>query len=249
MDRGKRATALMLPVVIVTASTEAAALAYQRVVERRGAQVRLALPDAPGRARDALDGASGLLLSGGEDVDPALYGAAPNPGAGVEVNRARDELERSLLAAALERDLPVLAICRGMQFLNVFMGGKLIQDLPHHKVVGQDGGWGSAYHQVYLAPGSKLAAILGAGGFLRVNSRHHQGLRDAQKAPPLLATAYSVQDGLVEALESPAHDWVIGVQCHPEREEEVPRAFGRLFEAFVERAGRALRRHQGVGRP
>ena len=71
---------------------------------------------------------------------------------------------------------------------------------------------------------------------MRLNSIHHQGLREAQKAPDLLAIAYSLDDGLIEGLESPAHDWVIGVQCHPEREKEVPSSFRRLFQAFMERA-------------
>ena len=224
------------PLIVVTASDEATACPYRSSVERRGGKVRLALPGATPAPEEALSGASALLLTGGEDVDPALYGEEPDREAGLELNRPRDDMDLYLLRQALERDLPVLAICRGMQLLNVAFEGKLIQDLPGHKGDMKDGDWEPAYHQVYLSPGSKLAAILGSGGFLRLNSIHHQGLREPQKAPVLLATAYSLEDGLIEGLESPAHDWVIGVQCHPEREDEVPKSFGRLFQAFVERA-------------
>jgi putative glutamine amidotransferase len=169
-------------------------------------------------------------------VDPALYGQTPNPAAGVKSSRPLDDLEMPLLRLALDRDLPVLAICRGMQLLNVAFGGTLIQDLPDHRATHGNGRWESAYHQTYLAPGTRIAAVLGIGGFFRLNSRHHQGLREAQKSPALLASAYSLGDGIIEALESPAHRWVLGVQSHPEREDETPRAFARLFQRLVERA-------------
>ena len=107
---------------------------------------------------------------------------------------------------------------------------------PGHNIELKDGHWASAHHSIFLSPGSKLAAILGMGGFFRVNSLHHQGLREAQKAPRLLASAYCVEDGIIEGLESPDHRWVVGVQCHPERHDEVPKAFVNLFTAFVERA-------------
>ena len=87
-----------------------------------------------------------------------------------------------------------------------------------------------------MAPGAKAAAIIGSAGFFKVNSRHHQGLRDAQRAPRLMTTAYSVEDGLVEGLESPEHSWVIGLQCHPERQDEVPNLFANLFAGLAERA-------------
>ena len=85
-------------------------------------------------------------------------------------------------------------------------------------------------------PGAKAAAVIGSAGFFRVNSLHHQGLNEAQRSPRLMTTAYSVEDGLVEALESPEHSWVIGFQCHPERQDEVPRSFANLFAAFLDRA-------------
>jgi putative glutamine amidotransferase len=140
--------------------------------------------------------------------------------------------------------MPVLAICRGMQLLNVAFGGKLIQDLPGHRPRPQDEQRIPVKHVIYLAPGAKAAAIIGSAGFFRVNSWHHQGLREAQRSPRLMSTAYSVDDGLIEGLESPEHSWVIGLQCHPERQDEVPRAFANLFAAFLDRAemylGRSL---------
>jgi putative glutamine amidotransferase len=187
-----------------------------------------------------MDGIGGLLLPGGPDVDPAHYNAVPDSQAGLELCRSLDDLELRLLDYALGHDMPVLAICRGMQLLNVACGGQLIQDLPGHKSARSDarpdGCWEPEKHLIYLAPGAKSAAIIGSAGFFRVNSLHHQGLREAQRSPQLMTSAYSVEDGLIEGLESPTHSWVIGVQCHPERQDEVPRSFANLFAAFYERA-------------
>jgi len=183
-----------------------------------------------------LEGVGGLMLTGGPDVDPLLYGATPDPDAGLDLCRPLDDLELRLLDHALQHDMPVLAICRGMQILNVAFGGQLIQDLPGHRVEQKDGRWVSSTHLIYLSPGAKAAAIIGMAGFFRVNSRHHQGLKEAQRAPRLMTTGYSVDDGIIEGLESPEHSWVIGIQCHPERQDEVPRSFANLFDAFRERA-------------
>ncbi|MCH7653041.1 MAG: gamma-glutamyl-gamma-aminobutyrate hydrolase family protein, partial [Chloroflexi bacterium] len=95
-----------------------------------------------------------------------------------------------------------------------------------------------------ISPGSKLAAVVGSGGFVRVNSRHHQGIKEPQKSSELLASAYSLEDGYIEALESPGHRWVIGVQFHPERRMEVPPHFDRLFQSLVERAAEGVRAAQ-----
>ena len=209
---------------------------YLQVMESLGAEVRLLLPPEEGPAHWLLDGAGGLLLPGGPDVDPKLYHADPDPQANLELCRPLDDLELRLLDYALGHDMPVLAICRGMQLLNVALGGQLIQDLPGHKAEKADGCWEPQRHLIYLAPGAKAAAIIGSAGFFRVNSLHHQGLTEAQRSPQLMSSAYSVEDGLIEGLESPAHSWVIGLQCHPERQDEVPRSFANLFAAFYERA-------------
>ena len=134
--------------------------------------------------------------------------------------------------------MPVLGVGPGMIALNVAFGGAAPTEVVGHDVELEDGEPVSAYHRIYIAPGSKLAAIVGSGGFVRVNSRHGVGLRDAHKSPRLLASAYGLDDGVVEALESPEHDWVIAVQFNPERRMEVPPQFDRLFQGLVERAAR-----------
>jgi putative glutamine amidotransferase len=181
-------------------------------------------------------GVGGLLMSGGPDVDPARYGVPSDRDAGLELCPPLDDLEFKVLDLALERDLPVLAICRGMQLLNVAFGGQLIQDLSGHQAETLAEDPATLQHLIYLAPGAKAAAVIGSAGFFRVNSLHHQGLREAQRSPRLMSTAYSVDDGLIEGLESPQHSWVIGLQCHPERQDEVPRSFSNLFAAFLDRA-------------
>lgn len=175
--------------------------------------------------------ASGFLLLGGVDVDPQLYDEEPHPKTD-KTHRDRDENELALVRQALERDVPVLCVCRGHQLLNVAMGGTLVQDLegPAHKWVnGNDSNW----HEVKVLDG-RLAEVYGRDARIRVNSRHHQGITDERLAPGLRVTARS-PDGLIEGFESESHRWVVGVQWHPERPEMRPDA-GPLFEAFV-RAG------------
>ena len=145
-----------------------------------------------------------------------------------------------LLRAALDDDMPIYTLGGGMQLLNIAMGGKPAVEVDAHSDVGGDGGAVSAYHHIYIAPGSRLAAVVGSGGFVRVNSRHDKGIREAQKSPWLLASAYSLEDGVIEALESSRHRWVIGVQFRPERRMEVPPHFDRLFQSLLERAAERM---------
>ncbi|HLF04625.1 MAG TPA: gamma-glutamyl-gamma-aminobutyrate hydrolase family protein, partial [Dehalococcoidia bacterium] len=193
-----------MPDIAISSVNAANARRYVQVMESVGASVRLLTPEASGPAEALLRGAGGLLLSGGPDVDPALYGAVPDDQAGLHLCRPLDDLELRLLEYALAVDMPVLAICRGMQLLNVAFGGKLIQDLPDHSwpELSREEQQGekrvSRKHSIFLSPGAKSAAIIGSAGFFRVNSLHHQGLREAQRAPRLMTTAYSVEDGLVE---------------------------------------------------
>ena len=142
----------------------------------------------------------------------------------------------ALLRAALDDDLPVYAVGNGMRLLNTAFGGKPAQAVQEHNEVAEDCVAESAYHHIYIAPGSRLAAVVGSGGFVRVNSRHRKGIREAQKSSLLLASAYSLEDGVIEALESSRHRWVIGVQFRPERRMEVPPHFDRLFQSLMERA-------------
>ena len=227
-----------MAIVAITSRDAKNSLRYVEVMESVGAQVRLLLPESHNNklTDEMMDGVAGLMLTGGPDVDPALYQQEPDPDAGLDLNRALDDLELRALGRALELDMPVLAICRGMQLLNVSFGGRLIQDLLNHRAEMVNGYRKSADHQIYVAPGAKAAAIIGMAGIFKVNSRHHQGLTEAQRAPRLMTTAYSVEDGLVEGLESPEHSWVIGLQCHPERSEEVPKLFSNLFAGLHERA-------------
>ena len=227
-----------MTVVVITSSGTKNARRYVEVMESAGADVRVLMPDdhADVATEELMRNAGGLLLSGGPDVDPALYGEEPDTEAGLTLNRPLDDLELRVLEYALERDMPVLGICRGMQLLNVFFGGKLMQDLPGHRSEKIDGKWESGSHTIYIAPGAKAAPIIGMAGFFKVNSLHHQGLKEAQRAPRLMTTAYEVEDGLIEGLESPEHSWVIALQCHPERQDEVPKMFGNLFLGLHERA-------------
>jgi gamma-glutamyl-gamma-aminobutyrate hydrolase PuuD len=182
-------------------------------------------PDGPGAAADEVVAVlDGLVLTGGGDVDPLAYGEDPAPEvAGVDL--ARDESERALLAAALRIDLPVLAICRGCQVLNVELGGSLHQHLPD--VVGHSEHRSRPYVfgdvAVATAPGSVTAAVFGAEPTVRCS--HHQAIRELGRG--LVATA-STADGVVEAVELPSARFVLGVQWHPEEGRDQ-----RPFDALV----------------
>ena len=215
---------------------------YADGVERAGGEPLPVFPAGDVSPADALRRAGALVLTGGVDIDPARYGERPDPAVPyMPFDAARDELELSIARAALDGDMPIYGICRGMQLLNVAMGGKLVQHVDDHLGEGNpDDGFEPTYHHIYISPGSKLAAVVGSGGTVRVNSYHHQAVREAQKSPHLLASAYSLEDGLIEALESPAHRWVIAVQFHPERRMELPPHFDRLFQSLAERAAERL---------
>jgi putative glutamine amidotransferase len=180
----------------------------------------------------ALDGFRGLVLTGGSDINPARYGEALN--GSERVDDERDRLETDRLGEAIQKDLPVLAICRGVQLLNVFHGGSLIQDLPTkqiHEKRSNDWqpGRHPAAHSVKVNGCSRLAAIVGAGAH-EVNSRHHQAA--SRVGGKLNVTAVS-SDGVIEGLERPDRSFVIGVQWHPEDRLCVSEADLKLFRAFA----------------
>jgi gamma-glutamyl-gamma-aminobutyrate hydrolase PuuD len=199
---------------------------YTRAVERAGGRPLL-VPPSEGGVEETLDVLDAVIFSGGSDLDPAAYGQDPHPETtGVEEERDRAEL--GLLQAALARDMPVLAVCRGSQVLNVALGGDLVQHLPDvvgdHKHKHTPGAY--ADHDVELIEGTRLASLL--GGHAPIKSHHHQGfgrlgdgLREAARA----------EDGTVEALEDPSRRFTLGVLWHPEAGEDT-----RLFEAFVAEA-------------
>jgi putative glutamine amidotransferase len=176
----------------------------------------------------------GLVLIGGPDVDPSLYGQDQQPEC-YGIDRDRDDFETALLRVAIERELPLLAICRGIQLVNVGLGGTLHQDIvgregliPHGV---PDGGQGVS-HPIELEPGSLVAKAMGvdrAEGF----SHHHQAIDELGRG--LRAVAWT-EDGIVEAVEGEA-GWLLGVQWHPEETAAFDQAHQGLFDALVERAG------------
>ena len=199
---------------------------YVDALERAGADVLTLYPG------EAMSGEiDGVLLSGGGDVDPARYGE-PNV-ASDDIDVERDELEIALIGRALEQDLPVLGICRGFQLLNVALGGRLVQHV--------DGHWPSPnegvlpHPDVLVTPGSRLAAAVGELP-LTVNSRHHQAVTSETLAPGLRPTV--LVGDLVEAFEMPDRRWLVGVQWHPERTDEVSPAALGVFDVLVEEASR-----------
>jgi putative glutamine amidotransferase len=206
---------------------------YVRSVEDAGGLALLLPPGQPSDAPLLLDRLDGLLLSGGADIDPALYAQVPHPKLG-RVVRARDDFELALCREALHRDLPILAICRGQQVLNVATGGTLVQDIPSVVVGAGDHDppaerW-EPVHEVDLLQGSRLRDILGRER-VEVNSFHHQAV-DAL-GDGLSICARAVTDRVVEGVEDPQRRFVLGVQWHPEAFWREPRTFGALFEALV----------------
>jgi putative glutamine amidotransferase len=203
-------------------------LAYVRAVEAAGGRPLLVPPSEEG-VGETLDALDGLIVSGGPDVDPSLYGQEAHAAtAGVHEERDRGEL--ALLTAALERDLPVLAVCRGSQLLNVARGGDLVQHLPD--VLGKEthkhtpGAF--ADHGVTVAQGTRLGALMGERA--PVKSHHHQGL--GRIGDGLVESAWA-EDGTVEGLEDPERRFALGVLWHPEEGEDAA-----LFRALVDEARR-----------
>jgi gamma-glutamyl-gamma-aminobutyrate hydrolase PuuD len=169
----------------------------------------------------SLASVGGLLLAGGTDVDPALYGESRQAQTD-EPDAVRDALESSLLREALQRDLPVFGICRGLQLLNAALGGTLIQHVDGHKRPKE-----REVHSVSIAPASRLASILSAPEYI-VNSRHHQC---AGRVADGLLVAATAPDGVIEALEVPGKRFALAVQWHPEARMDGPDR--KLFEAFA----------------
>lgn len=205
---------------------------YLAALEHAGAQVRV-LDANVDMLPGALDGCDGVLLTGGVDVDPMEYGEQPHPT--VETDASRDVYELALARLAVERDLPLLAICRGVQVLNVSAGGSLIQDLPSQHPSATPHAINeprnAIAHDVAITPGTCLSLLLGAPA-MAVNSRHHQAVKDT--APGFVVSATS-PDGVVEAIERPASAFCVGVQWHPENFWGTGQ-FAGLFDGLVRAA-------------
>ena len=212
--------------------------AYVRSVEQAGG-LALGIPTLESEEVPAiLDLVDALVLVGGGDIDPALYGTAPHPKT-AQVSRERDDFEIALCRGALSRGTPILAICRGLQVLNVALGGTLVQDIP------SDLGGGVAHdapverwtrvHDVQIGDGTRLEKVLGGRTFA-VNSFHHQAVRDLGKG--LRVSAVCPEDGVVEAIETTDGTFGLAVQWHPEAFWNRSKDFAPLFQSLVEEASR-----------
>ena len=199
-----------------------------------GVPVLLPLISEEGEALEALDGIDALVMTGGEDIDPSYYNEEPDANL-EDVNVARDKSDYILLTAALDRDMPVLAICRGHQMLNVVCGGTLYQDIPTqyeteilHRSLDQVD---FEYHDIGIVKGSKLAEIMGSG-IIAANSWHHQAIKDLGEGLYVIATS---GDGIVEAIEKEGSTFVVGVQFHPEwHVADGEMEYLAIFEKLVE---------------
>lgn len=206
---------------------------------RRAQGLPLLLPPQESWPEEALEELcerlDGLVLTGGGDVDPARYGGRMHPSV-YGVNPVRDESEIALVRWAVTKGVPLLGICRGAQVINVALGGTLVE----HLRAGASGlrhrsGKESVTHPVEVAPGSRLAAILGRTRVEPV-SHHHQAVR---RAAPGLHIVAQAPDGVIEGLEMPSHPFLIAVQWHPERTAAEDAAQQRLFDALVDAAKEA----------
>jgi putative glutamine amidotransferase len=210
---------------------------YDESVRRAGGEPWVLDPSAD-RPEEAIRAAGGLLLAGGGDVSPEIYGAAPHPSYHA-AEPGRDQYEIALIKCALDADLPVFAICRGIQVLNVACGGTLVQDIPseiagalEHKLDVPPNEPFTIAHEVWLEEDSLLARLAGDGNEAesrQVNSRHHQAVKTVGEGLVAVATA---PDGVIEAVEDPTRRFCVGVQWHPENFYRTGE-FRSLFEAFV----------------
>lgn len=202
------------------------------ITEAGGIPVMLPLTHDEGEIEELLDHMHGILLTGGHDVSPALYNEKPLKECAQTIEE-RDRMEMILLKKTLERDMPVLGICRGIQFLNVFTGGTLYQDLPTQRPTKTEHHQSPPYdipvHEVTIKDDSKLFKLLGKSS-IRVNSYHHQAIKDIGEDLKIMAIS---EDGLIEAVEMPDKRFVWAVQWHPEfayKKDDVQR---KIFEEFV----------------
>jgi putative glutamine amidotransferase len=207
---------------------------YLEAIERAGgAAVPLDDASASDDRSAALATMDGLVISGGADIDPGLY-HAPMAGAR-SIDHGRDQLDLDAFRAADDRSLPVLGVCRGLQAINVFSGGSLLQHLDGHESRPYPA-VPAVQHPIRIAGGTRLASIVGGADVLLVNTYHHQGVTADRLAPGLIASARGADPAseLVEALESRAPDrCLVALQCHPERTESSPAVLERLWAAFV----------------
>jgi putative glutamine amidotransferase len=213
---------------------------YSASLERAGAEIRQLRPEAD-TLPEALDRCDGVLLTGGVDIDPVEYGDHARHGT-LELDPVRDQYELAIARTALDRDLPLFAICRGAQVLNVAAGGTLVQDIPSQQPTDVTHSLtqpkNAIVHDIAIAPSSCLGVLLAprlhAGGRIGVNSRHHQSVRAV--APGFVVSA-TAPDGVIEAIEKPEARFCLGVQWHPENFWRDGR-FSGLFVGLLDAARR-----------
>jgi len=216
---------------------------YKQAVQHAGGEIRVIGPGTD--VAEALQGAGGLLLTGGDDVAPVLYGETKHP-AVVDAAPERDEFEIALVKEARRRDLPVFAICRGAQVLNVAYGGTLFQDIPSqitgagaHALAMPPHTSFEYAHDIWVDDDSLLAKLmverLNGSDSCAVNSRHHQSVKQIAPGLRVVATA---PDGIIEAIEDPKARFCLGVQWHPENFWRTGE-FRPLFEGFLEAAAKS----------
>ena len=217
---------------------------YVRRVEEAGG-IPILLPTAdPSRVPGMLAVVHGVILIGGDDVDPSIYGAPPHLKLG-PIDRARDDFEIAIARQAARDALPAFGICRGCQVMNVALGGTLIQHIPAEVDASlAHAGRYDAAHEVSVTPGTRLHRLLGKKT-VSVNSHHHQSVRDPADGFDVTGRT---KDGVVEAAELPGHAFFLGVQWHPERMPDSD-ATRRLFRAFLEAAAARARSMRGGPRP
>lgn len=226
-----------MPLIAITACRKLED--YKQAVLHVGGEVRLVDPTM--RPDEALAGADGLLLTGGDDVEPSRYGQAAQATT-VPAEAGRDEFEIALVRAARAKRLPLFGICRGVQVMNVACGGTLVQDIPssvsgalnHSLTVPPNTPYALA-HEVWVEKGTLLDRLISdrlSGETCEVNSRHHQAVKTVAEGFRISATA---PDGVVESIEDPAQPFCLGVQWHPENFWRTGE-FRALFEGFLEAA-------------
>lgn len=242
-----------LPIIGITVGTTSAwqgrensYFLYADAIVRAGGQPIALGPDTMG----SLEYCSGILVSGGADVHPRHYARRPGDEAfsfnelkakyRMHFDEPRDDYELSLVSQAIEIGIPLLAICRGFQLVNVVLGGTLVPDIPDcigEEIIHSTGQEIAAWHDVEISRRSKLSQLV-PGPTLRVNSYHHQGIMSEDLATGLHIVAVA-QDGMIESYEAVDHPWLVGIQWHPEKivDQSVSQACLPLFGEFVKQAG------------
>ncbi len=203
----------------------------EEILDSNGIPFVIPISDDPKKMLEVIEKIDGLLLSGGVDIAPEYYGEI-NSGKSVEISPSMDNSEQILIRLAMEANLPILGICRGMQALNVFCGGTLIQDIPSergvsvtHRLEKPD----TAFHNISVEKVSPLSEAIGFGTH-RINSYHHQAIKDLA---PDFSVAASAEDGIIEAVFHKNKKFILGVQWHPERDYHTTPDSKKILNRFI----------------